>query len=106
MMSNADDKLDRARGRVLDRMENGQRLIELATGAAALLEVGMLVACILLVDWSDRTQVLLFLIFILNYFILVLCMFALAGHVSRSTARVLAVLEAQQGNGSERVGRA
>ena len=96
-MANVNDRLDEARGRVLDRMESGQRLINLAIGAAGMLEVGMLVACILLVDWGDRTQVLLFLIFILCYFILVLGMLALAGHVSRSTGRILTVLEAQQG---------
>jgi hypothetical protein len=96
-MANVNDRLDEARGRVLDRMESGQRLINLAIGAAGMLEVGMLVACILLVDWGDRTQVLLFLIFILSYFILVLGMLALAGHVSRSTGRILTVLEAQQG---------
>src|SRR5690349_7769054 len=95
-MANIDDRLDQARGHVLDRMESGQRLINVAAGAASILELAMLVACILLVDWSDRTQVLLFVIFILSYFILVLCMLALAGHVSRSTARVLAVLEAQR----------
>ena len=96
-MANLNEQLDEARGRVLDRMESGQLLINLAIGAAGLLEVGMLAACILLVDWSDRTQVLLFLIFILSYFILVLGMLALAGHVSRSTGRMLAVLEVQQG---------
>jgi len=95
-MANIDDRLDQARGHVLDRMESGQRLINVAAGAASVLELALLVACILLVDWSDRTQVLLFVIFILSYFILVLCMLALAGHVSRSTARVLAVLEAQR----------
>lgn len=95
-----DDRLDEARGRVLDRMESGQKLIKLAVGAASVLELGMLVACILLVDWGDRTEVLLFLIFILSYFIIVLCMLALAGHVSRSTARVLAVLQAQIGRQS------
>jgi fatty acid desaturase len=104
-MANADHRLDEARGRVLDRMENGQRLITWATAAAGVLELGMLVACILLVDWGDRTQVLLFLIFILSYFILVLCVLALAGHVTRSTARVLAALEARQGSETERVAR-
>lgn len=96
-MANVNDRLDEARGQVLDRMEKGQRLISFATGAAGLLELGMLAACILLVDWTERSEVLLFVIFILSYFILVLCMLALAGHVSRSTARVLAVLEAQRG---------
>ncbi|HEY0325880.1 MAG TPA: hypothetical protein VGC46_07885 [Allosphingosinicella sp.] len=93
-MANGNDRLDQARGHVLDRMESGDRMFNFALSAASILELGMLVACILLVDWSDRTQVLLFVIFILSYFILVLCMVALAGHVTRSTARVLAVIEA------------
>ena len=93
-MASSDERLDEARGQVLDRMESGDRMFNFAMGAASILELAMLVACILLVDWSDRTQVLLFVIFILSYFILVLCMVALAGHVTRSTGRVLAVIEA------------
>lgn len=85
--------LDQARERVLDRMDSGRRLIQLVTGAAALLEGALLIACILLVDWSDRTQILLFVIFILSYFILVLGMLALAGHVTSSTGRILAALD-------------
>lgn len=99
-MANETDRLDEVRGNVLDQLESGQRLINLAAGGASILELAMLVACILLVDWGDRTQVLLFVIFILSYFILVLCMLALAGHVTRSTARVLAVLDALQGKQS------
>ena len=93
-MANGNERLDQARGHVLDRMESGDRMFNFAMGAGAILELAMLAACILLVDWGDRTQVLLFVIFILSYFILVLCMVALAGHVTRSTARVLAVIEA------------
>lgn len=92
-MTQEAQSLDRARERVLDRMETGRRLVRFGTGAAALLEVAMLIACIVLVDWSDRTQVLLFLIFILSYFILVLGMVALAGHVTSATGRILAVLD-------------
>ncbi|WP_166039484.1 hypothetical protein [Sphingosinicella sp. YJ22] len=93
-MADGNDRLDQARGHVLDRMESGDRMFNVAMSAGAVLELAMLAACILLVDWGDRTQVLLFVIFILSYFILVLCMVALAGHVTRSTARVLAVIEA------------
>lgn len=95
-MANGQDRLDKARESVLDRMETGQKLVRIGTGAAALLELAMLAACILLVDWGDRTQVLLFLIFILSYFILVLGMIALAGHVTSATARILAVLDARE----------
>lgn len=93
-------RLDDARLRVLDRMEAGRRLVRLGTGAAALLEAAMLVACIMLVDWHDRTQVLLFLIFLLSYFILILGMVALAGHVTAATARILAALDARADEGS------
>lgn len=86
-------RLDEARGQVLDRMETGRRLMSFGMGAAALLEIAMLGACIMLVDWSDRTQVLLFIIFILSYFILVLGMLALAGHVTNATGRILAALD-------------
>ena len=92
-MTQETQSLDSARERVLDRMETGRRLVHFGTGAAALLEVAMLIACIALVDWSDRTQILLFLIFILSYFILVICMLALAGHVTIATGRILAALD-------------
>ncbi len=88
-------RLDEARGHVLDRMETGRRLVSFGTGAAALLELAMLAACIMLVDWGDRSQVLLFLIFILSYFIIMLGMLALAGHVTSATARVLAALDSR-----------
>ena len=95
-MPSESERLDRARASVLDRMETGQRVMRIATGAAAILELAMLAACILLVDWGERSQVLLFLIFILSYFILVLGMMALAGHVTSATARILAVLDSRE----------
>lgn len=86
-------RLDKAREGVLDRMETGRRIVLYGTLTAAMLEVAMLAACIALVDWGDRTQLLLFQIFILSYFILILGMLALAGHVTIATARILAVLD-------------
>ena len=90
------DRLDRARENVLDRMETGEKLMRFGMGAAALLELAMLAACILLIDWGNREQVLLFVIFLLSYFILVLGMLALAGHVTSATGRILAVLDARE----------
>lgn len=95
-MSSETNRLDQARKSVLDRMEAGQKLVRFGTGAAALLEVAMLAVSILLVDWGEREQVLLFLIFILSYFILVLGMLALAGHVTSAAARIIAVIEARE----------
>ena len=96
-MGQEQERLDRMREGVLDRMEAGQRFVRFVLGVAALLEAAMLIACILLVDWSDRTQVLLFVIFILSYFIVMLGMVMLGGHVTSSTARVLAALDAREG---------
>ena len=95
-MRSETERLDRARASVLDRMETGERLVRIGVGAAALLELAMLAACVMLVDWGERSQVLLFLIFILSYFILVLGMLALAGHVTSATARILAVLDSRE----------
>ena len=95
-MANEFERLDRARESVLDRMERGRKLVRIGIGTAAILELAMLVACILLVDWGNREQVLLLLIFLLSYFILVLGMLALAGHMTSATARILAVLEARE----------
>jgi hypothetical protein len=94
-MDRETQRLDEARGHVLDRMETGRKMVSYGTFVAGLLELAMLAACIMLVDWGDRTQVLLFLIFILSYFILVLGMLALAGHITSANARVLAALEAR-----------
>lgn len=91
------ERLDKARANVLDQMEAGRKTMNLGFSAAAALELALLVACALLVDWSDGTQVLLLVIFILSYSMLAMGLLILAGHVTRCTGRVLAVLEAQQG---------
>ena len=94
-MDNDRKRFDEVRTGVLDKMEAGDRLIRFVMGAGAVLELAMLAACILLVDWGDRQQVLLFAIFLLSYFILVLGLLGLAAHVTKSTARILAVLAAR-----------
>ena len=47
-----------------------------------------------LVDWKDRTHVLIFVMGILSYTVVVLGLAALAAHVSRACNRVVAVLQA------------
>lgn len=95
-MKSENERLDSARMSVLDSMESGRKTLRFAIGAASLLEVALLVACVLLVDWSDRRQILLFVIFLLMYFIIMLGMVGLAGHVTASTARILKVMEARE----------
>lgn len=89
-------KLDKARGSVLDQMEAGQKQVNIGFWIFAVLELALLISCALLVDWGDRTQVLLLVIFVLSYLMLANGFFILAGHMTRSTGRVLAVLAAQQ----------
>lgn len=89
-------KLDEARKSVLDQMEAGRRQVNIGFAIFAVLELALLVSCVLLVDWGDRTQVLLLVIFVLSYLMLANGFFILAGHVTRATGRVLAVLAAQQ----------
>lgn len=88
--------LDDIRVSVLDRMERGERLMRLALWGAALLEALMFVAAFRLVDWDNRLHLLLFLFFTFSYFIVVLGLLALAGHVSRSVGRVIAAFEASR----------
>ena len=90
------ERLDKARGKVLDQMEAGRKQVNVGFAIFAVLEAILLVACALLVDWSDRTQVMLLVIFVISYLMLANGFFILAGHVTRSTGRVLAVLEAQR----------
>ncbi len=90
------ERLDKVRGKVLDQMEAGRKTMNVGFAAATVMELALLAACVVLVDWSDRTQVLLLVIFILSYGMLAMGLVILAGHVTRSTGRVLAVLEAQR----------
>lgn len=87
------ERLDQARARVLDQMERGSRLVRLGMYGGASAEALLLAGALLLVDWSDRTQMLIFAMFVLSYTIIVLGLLALAGHVTRSTARILAALD-------------
>lgn len=92
-------RLDKARKGVLDQMEAGRKQVNFGFAIFAVLELALLVSCAFLVEWGDRTQVLLLVIFVLSYLMLANGFFILAGHVTRSTGRVLAVLEAQRDEG-------
>ncbi|MBV9773112.1 MAG: hypothetical protein JO040_04145 [Gemmatimonadetes bacterium] len=89
--------LDAARRSVLDQMERAARTTRLAMLGAAAVEGVLMVVALLMVDWHDRLQVLLFLFSVLSYSIVGLGLFALGGHVSRVGARVAAVVEAAGG---------
>lgn len=90
-----DQDLDAVRVSVLDRMEQGDRLVKWATLGAAAVEAGMFAVAFLLVNWTDRLHVLLFVFFVLSYSILALGLVALGGHVSRSAGQIVAAIEAR-----------
>jgi hypothetical protein len=84
-----DTSLDAVRQTVLDRMERANKVVRLGIIGGALFESALFVVAILLVDWTNRVQMLMFLFAMLSYSIIVLGLIALAGHVSRVGARVL-----------------
>jgi hypothetical protein len=85
--------LDAIRQSVLDRMERSDRLVKSAIMGAAVLELLMLVTAIVFIDWSNRLEKVVFVLFVLSYTMMGLGMFALGGHVSRVGSRVLAALD-------------
>ena len=84
--------LDAIRNSVLDRMEHHERVVRLAIIGAAVLEGALLVIVLLIIDWRDATQKLVFVTSILSYSILALGLAALGAHVSRTVGRVLAAI--------------
>jgi hypothetical protein len=87
------NSLESIQAGVLDRMERANQLVRWSIIGAALLESGLFVVAILLVDWNDPVQRLMFLFAVLSYTIIALGLVALAGHVTRTAARILAALE-------------
>ena len=86
-------ELDKVRQSVLDRMERSDRLMRYALLLAALVEVLLLFTALRLLDWHDRVDRLLLVLFLLNYMVLSLGLIALGGHVSRSIGRVLLAID-------------
>jgi len=84
--------LDAIRESVLDRMEHHERMVQLAIIGAAVLEGVLLVIVLLIIDWRDATQKLVFVTSILSYSILALGLAALGAHVSRTVGRILAAI--------------
>jgi hypothetical protein len=78
---------------VLDRIEHHARMTKLAMLGAVAVEGLLMVLAVLLLDWADRTQVLLFIFSVLGYTIVALGLVALGAHVSRVGARVVAALD-------------
>ena len=78
---------------VLDRLERHARNVRLAVFGAAAVEALLIAIAIVKLDFSNRFEVIVFLLFVLSYSIVALGLVALGAHVSRVGDRVLAALE-------------
>ena len=87
-----DRDLDDIRQSVLDRMERGDRLVRGAILGAAAVEALLIVSALMLMDWGDRLHRLVFVLSILSYTIVIVGMFALAGHITRGFGQLLGAL--------------
>ncbi|HUQ20573.1 MAG TPA: hypothetical protein VM099_13240 [Gemmatimonadaceae bacterium] len=85
--------LDNIRQSVLDRMERGDKLVRGSIIAAAVVEGLLLAAAMFIADWSNPLHRLVFILAVLTYSVIACGLIALAGHISRSTGRVLVALE-------------
>ena len=85
--------VDAIREGVVRRMEQQAQTVRLAVLGAAGIEALMLGIAITLIDWKDRTHVLLLVFSVLGYTIVLLGLAALGAHVSRASNRIVAVLE-------------
>ena len=85
--------LDQMRSSVLDSMERSAQAVRLAIVAAAIVELALFVVAFLMIDWSNRTERLLFVLSVLSYSIIAAGLFALGAHVTRTAGRLLVSLE-------------
>ena len=85
--------LDAMRDSVLDRLERHTRNVRLALFGAATVEALLIAIAIVKLDFSNRFEVVVFVLFVLTYSIVGLGLLALGAHVSRIGDRVLAALE-------------
>jgi hypothetical protein len=88
--------IDGIRQSVLDRMERGNRAVRNGMLGAAVIEAALLAFALLYINWKDKLQVEFLVFAVLGYSITAFGLVALAGHVTRSVGRILAVLDSAE----------
>ncbi|MDH3271756.1 MAG: hypothetical protein OEN56_10505 [Gemmatimonadota bacterium] len=88
-----EELMDRARQSALAAAERSERLTRWLLGLAAVFEAGVLVAVLLVIDWSNSTHQLVFLCACLMYAPLALVMVSLHSALDGATQRVLVGLD-------------
>ncbi len=74
---------------ILDRAERSQRYFNLALACGAIVEAFMIVAMLLLTNFADRTQALIFVAAVGGYTLVALGLIMLATHVERALLRAI-----------------
>jgi uncharacterized membrane protein len=92
-MRETQSNLDEIRRQALDRVDQAQRRFRYAVGAVAAVEGLLLLAVLILIDFSDRLQLLVFLCSILVYATVLVALFALGAYIVTVEARILRALE-------------
>jgi hypothetical protein len=92
MPSHTSASLDEIRGSVLDSMERSDRNFRFALYGAAAAELLLFLIAFAMIDWSDRTERIVFVMSVLSYTIIVLGLAALGAHVTKTAARLAAAL--------------
>jgi hypothetical protein len=87
------ERLETIRTSVLSQMERAERLMRLGIMGAAVLEMTLIAIVVLMFDLKDRVQLLIFITSMLSYSIVVLGLFALGAHVTRTAGRIVSLLD-------------
>jgi hypothetical protein len=87
------ERLETIRTSVLSQMERAERIMRLGIMAAAVLEMTMIAIVVLMFDLKDRVQLLIFVTSMLSYSIIVLGLFALGAHVTRTAGRIVSLMD-------------
>ena len=94
--SSAPRSLDDVRHGVVARMERADRNVRLLLYGAGLLEALLLGLSLLLVDFSNRIERLVFVLSVLSYTIIAVGLVALGAHVTRSMAQIVTAIDASR----------
>lgn len=87
------DKIDRVRSAALEKIDRTERAQKWMTYVAAAFEAAGLVVFLLLMDFSNRTHVLLLLAAVLIYGVILLWLLSLRFYLKQSVLRILQAIE-------------
>ncbi len=91
-MSNSTE-LDRIRNETLDKIQRNQMWFRILVAITGVIELGTFVALVVLMDWADRTHVVIFVASLLVYCTLGMWTWALAARNRVGEQRIIQAVE-------------